>query len=1438
MAVEPLKERIELTLDSSGIPKNSLAALIQQLEQVHKLWSSLEGSVAQTNAGLAQTPRKVAEIEAILRRSQNALAGQSGKGSGFKASAIASALGADAAAFDKYLTGIKKGVEGYHKTIQEFRNIPSASRAYAGFEAQNYRQLQKQALSLRDLLRPSVSSVHGTGSLKVEGIIPLAIEGKQVQASVIGPITVAIPGEQIIVSGPGSRVPGPGSGGAVPEAGAPAGGGGRSRKLAGGGGRRRKLAKTAAAKKPLSDEAQLRQMKEMAFAYSENEDLLEPGRRVFSVTHQTANGTVTTMYGETKQRGFVPFKQTTRGKGGQLTPEQSRRAMLKHSLLYEQEQAEAQLRAAAAHDLARRGGLSGSGAMIGGQAALAMEDARINQRLEEERRKPAKPAPQSQLQKAWQQSFTPEGFAAHTVKVAGWALAAVPMYAAIYKPFELAAYSMQRVLDLGKELGHLNVIFKQQGGSVKELADDILGLASANGRATDEAMESAVAWSRLGLTRSQVNEAVKASMMAANVADLSMAETTKQLSSLMHIYHLSVTDLNGELGKLVYTSQHYNVTLEDLFHGLDAAGPQARQMGVSLSELQGIIAGTVGKTGQSGTVVGNTLKYILQQFNRPQTQAMLRGYGIETTTASGEMKSGPQILRELYVRYQSMTGREQTSLTTMLSGRFHGARFVGMMDSYVESQKLAIDSQLNLNAAQTANAAILDTLQNKLAGLKSEWDRFVFSQATMPSGALGGFSPMQLMTGATGGATALMRGFDETHTSAVTPLATGAGFAGAILGRRIIQSMLLKEAAAGAGSSVMLNLLRGIIPKALGSNLAGWLLGPEVGLLATFAPIMPAIGTAVGRAMTPGGELDSSRWYRGDLWGQLAGKFAARGNAASMKADLYQTTIAMMGRRGATPEARANIAKNIESLVTTSAAEMGPEAGGQLLAAFKSGNIGSVQNLLTSQIDVEKGKSAQELKNQISANQRFLSDTQAEIQRLESETTKTQTTRRLVFVPAGEQGLFSGGERWETRTQTIALTEDELAKNKQKIADLQGQINNKQAETTGLEEEEEGRLEDEFLRKQQYLSLLEQEKILMQEIGQIAEEGGTGTPLDKLNAQLAAAQMQRDLAQSTFNDLNKYYLEEHHVEAKTAWEQARQELSSRQANVDALSSGSVVEARRLQTNQEILYRRTDLETAGVGYTESEKLLNQRNRLTQDLKANQGKTPEDDNRGLRESVDLYNTNIKLAERLVDLKRQEKQIMVDANREFQKSLLFAGPGELLKRLYVSQVAQRRDPLSTGEFMSWDPSMRQMYYQMRGGEPGAKNREEQWLLGHGGVARTYRGETDQADRDQEQINTWRGRTAGDTGRALGRFPALPLPDEVSAGRRATEQIAALGSAAGVTTMVLNMVNGALTEFLTTLTHGAPFKAEADRVSNVNLMPGGFALGAKVAGAVTGLF
>lgn len=347
-------------------------------------------------------------------------------------------------------------------------------------------------------------------------------------------------------------------------------------------------------------------------------------------------------------------------------------------------------------------------------------------------------APRRRLEGALGRGFSPMGMAANAITAAGWGLA----FGGVYKSAQLATSSMQTMIDVGYQTARLSQVFKGVGGSAQELTDDVLRMAAANGRSSNEAMEAAVAWARLGLTRRESNEAARVSMVAANVAELDAAAATKHLSALMNVYGLSIREVNSVLGMFNNTTNKTNVTNKDLFEGMSRAAIVAKQFQFSIAETQGILGASVSITGQTGANMGNAFKSVLTGIGNPSIQEFLRErIGVDTTVNGGqEMKDGPAILRELFIRWQELTSAERENLTVKVAGKTQANRFKAIMDSYIHSQLLAIDAQHNLTSAEKENAKILGTQQANIQGVKTEWDRLVVSQTNAKQMLLGGLS--------------------------------------------------------------------------------------------------------------------------------------------------------------------------------------------------------------------------------------------------------------------------------------------------------------------------------------------------------------------------------------------------------------------------------------------------------------------------------------------------------------------------------------------------------------------------------------------------------------------------------------------------------------------------------------------------------------------------
>lgn len=317
-------------------------------------------------------------------------------------------------------------------------------------------------------------------------------------------------------------------------------------------------------------------------------------------------------------------------------------------------------------------------------------------------------------------------FVHNTLKVTAWTASVGVLYGAL----GMLQHGFTRTVEIGAQMARLDQVFLGVGGSTRQLTADVLHLAAVNGRSTDEAMQAAVQWSRMGLTRRQVNEAVRVSLMAANVAEITAAEATDHLQAIMRNYGLEVGQLGSVLGELNEVSNTYNVTNAEMLAGISRTASAAKQAGLPLQELVGILGAVIGATKQSGANIGNAVKTMIVALSNPELQEKLRTqFGFEVTTGGEHIKSMSQILGDLYVRYQKLTQIEQQSMLFSVAGKFQANRLAAVLDNYVRAQVLAINAQLDLNSAEAENQKILATLKAQLTGVASEWEKFVVVQS-------------------------------------------------------------------------------------------------------------------------------------------------------------------------------------------------------------------------------------------------------------------------------------------------------------------------------------------------------------------------------------------------------------------------------------------------------------------------------------------------------------------------------------------------------------------------------------------------------------------------------------------------------------------------------------------------------------------------------------
>lgn len=309
-------------------------------------------------------------------------------------------------------------------------------------------------------------------------------------------------------------------------------------------------------------------------------------------------------------------------------------------------------------------------------------------------------------------------FVANTAKVALWTGSVGLLYGALgaIKSGFTEAFSLDR------KFATLQAVFKGTEAEARGLMNTTLAMGAAHGRAAGEAVEAVTEWSRAQLSAAEAGEALRVSLVAANVAEISSAEAGKNLAAIYQTNSLKITELSGVLGMMNSVSNTTKTTTKDLLDGFAQVGPLAAEAGISIAQTNAILGTTVAATARSGSQIGNTFKAMIVSLSDPRIQDYLRGrFNIESRTQDGGIKSGQEQMDDLFVASRGMNRAERGEMLVNVAGKHQASKVEAILENYPEAARKAIESQLSLNSAQIEQNKILDTTASKWETLKTQW---------------------------------------------------------------------------------------------------------------------------------------------------------------------------------------------------------------------------------------------------------------------------------------------------------------------------------------------------------------------------------------------------------------------------------------------------------------------------------------------------------------------------------------------------------------------------------------------------------------------------------------------------------------------------------------------------------------------------------------------
>jgi hypothetical protein len=282
-----------------------------------------------------------------------------------------------------------------------------------------------------------------------------------------------------------------------------------------------------------------------------------------------------------------------------------------------------------------------------------------------------------------------------------------------------------------------------------------------------------------------------------------------------------------------------------------------------------------------------------------------------------------------------------------------------------------------------------------------------------------------------------------------------------------------------------------------------------------------------------------------------------------------------------------------------------------------------------------------------------------------------------------------------------AKTEGERQEHLRSYQDLQRGI-------AGIQADQSENLYDDELRFAHLQEILERQKGVVSDIS----ESLSGLGLSQRLEEIISLPQKIAASQGIINSLNPsspYYS----MDVEDLSRPLRM-LEARQAYLN--SDAGRYHTSQLQANAMAThYNATDINAHGLGLSAGERELDKQKWIAAEINTLAEKRNKDQFdliRGAQLYAALKESELRLQDRILKNEQERKQVMIESQREFQKTLITAGPGDILRKMAVAQLGAKG--FNAGSFFAMSGEARADAFQMMGGDHMAQLNAEAQAIG----------------------------------------------------------------------------------------------------------------------------
>ena len=275
--------------------------------------------------------------------------------------------------------------------------------------------------------------------------------------------------------------------------------------------------------------------------------------------------------------------------------------------------------------------------------------------------------------------------------------------------YEAALTNVQRVLN-------------PLGSDLRKLSDEAKAMGQEFGAPITKVVDAMTIFAQQGRSQADILNQTRTAILATNVTELDMVESTEALTAAQKQFQLSSTDSLRILDAWNEVENTTAVNARVLTEALKNAGTVARIAGVDFDSFNGMAAAMGEATRKSGEAIGTSLKFIFQNARSDQAVESLQEVGVLTATTSGGFRSFKDVVGELAGKWNDLTEEQRHNVGVSIAGVRRLNDFFVLMENWDRAMDITVSSMSSSGSAMRENQVAMQSLSKQVEQLKASYE--------------------------------------------------------------------------------------------------------------------------------------------------------------------------------------------------------------------------------------------------------------------------------------------------------------------------------------------------------------------------------------------------------------------------------------------------------------------------------------------------------------------------------------------------------------------------------------------------------------------------------------------------------------------------------------------------------------------------------------------